>query len=199
MITLALETSTVCGSVAVLENEKTLFNDLFMANRSHSSLLFVSIERALVAAPRCDQIVVGLGPGSYSGVRIAVSAAIGLSLGTGAKLLGVPSIAAFNAEEYLAIGDARRGTFYFSHLRSGEIIEGPTLLEREILEEKIRATMLPVLASEQMQGFPNVTLAFPCAEKLARLAARGSSIFARDNLEPIYLRDPHITQPKKLK
>src|SRR4051812_19650790 len=109
MITLALETSTTQSSVAVIEDGKILSNDSFTADRSHSSLLFASLECALAAAPRCDQIVVGLGPGSYSGVRIAISAATGISLGIGAKLLGIPSIIAFELNEYVAIGDARRG------------------------------------------------------------------------------------------
>jgi tRNA threonylcarbamoyladenosine biosynthesis protein TsaB len=196
MITLALETSTVRGSVAVSDAGKTLFSEAFTADRSHSSQLFVGVERALAAVPHCEQIVVGLGPGSYSGVRIAISAAIGISLGTGAKLLGIPSIAAFEREEYFAIGDARRGAFYFSHVREGKIFEGPTLLERAVLEEKIRAASVSVVASERIENLAGVELLFPSAENLAHLAEHGCSIIARDRLEPIYLREPHITQPK---
>ena len=198
MITLALETSTIRGSVAVSEDGKTLFNEAFTADRSHSSQLFVSLERVFAAVPRCDQIVVGLGPGSYSGVRIAISAAIGISLGSGSRLLGISSIAAFDQREYVAIGDARRGAFYFSHVRDGEILEGPTLLDRGALEEKIRAASVAVIASEHIENVAGHELLFPSADKLAHLAEQGRSIIARDKLEPIYLREPHITQPKKL-
>ena len=203
MITLALETSTTRGSVAAIENGALLFSESFSANRSHSSQLFDCIERTLFAVSeksRIGQIVVGLGPGSYSGVRIAISAAVGLSLGLNAKLLGIPSIVAMNAEEYFAIGDARRGTFYFSHVKTGEVLEGPLLLDPQALEEKIRAVSkqspMPVFASEKIAAFDFIALNFPSAEKLARLAENGRSIIARDFLEPIYLREPHITQPK---
>lgn len=198
MITLAIETSTARGSVAVLENNYALlFNEAFSAERSHSSQLFACLEHALAAAPRFDQIAVGLGPGSYSGVRIAISAAIGLSLGTGAALLGIPSTAAFDAAEYFAIGDARRGAWYFSHVKDGVALEGPLLLDREALEARLAArATLPVFASEPLD-FPGVTLVFPTAENLARLAAEGRGITARGELEPIYLREPHITQPKQ--
>src|SRR5947209_2188686 len=81
MITLALETSTATGSVALLENGRALFSERFGASRGHGSELFVSLERARSLVSRCDQIVVGLGPGSYAGVRIAIAAAIGLAFG----------------------------------------------------------------------------------------------------------------------
>lgn len=233
MITLALETSTTRGSVAVLDGATAVFRESFTAERSHGSMLFASLERAFATVPALStagqtRIVVGLGPGSYSGVRIAISAAIGLSLAAGAETIGIPSIAAAvavdadtdadvaAAGEYLAIGDARRGTFYFSQIRHGEIVAGPMLLTREELDARLavfsggadtageidgdstgdRKGALPVYASEPLP-VPGVSLAFPDAGKLARLAIAGVSIRARGNLEPIYLRDPHITQPRK--
>ena len=153
MTILAIETSTHQGSVAVLHEGRIVFSESCGAGRSHSSLLFAVLERALQAVPepaRIDQIAVGLGPGSYAGVRIAISAATGLALSTGAELVGLPSIAALGEGEYVALGDARRETYYFARVRDGECVEGPVLLSAEELAQKLAGCSVPVLASEEI-------------------------------------------------
>ena len=200
--TLAIETSTHQGSVAVLCAGKIVFSESCGAGRSHSSQLFATLERALASLPeggRIDRVAVGLGPGSYAGVRIAISAAAGFALATGAELVGLPSIVALEEGEYIALGDARRESYYFAHVRKGQCLEGPVLLSAEELAQKLAACPLPVLASEEIPAVIPAALAFrtPCAERLARLAAADLSIVARGDLEPIYLREPHITQAKQ--
>lgn len=202
MILLAIETSTHQGSVAVLRDGALIFNESCGAGRSHSSLLFSTLERALKAIPageKLTQIAVGLGPGSYAGVRIAISAATGLALATGAELLGLSSLPALAEGEYLAIGDARRQSFSFTHINHGACVEGPLLLSAEDLATRLEGTTLPVFTSEAIAAPLSVApeLRYPEAERLARLAAEGRSIASRGNLEPLYLREPHITVPKK--
>ena len=199
MITLAIETSTSLGSVALLEDGRTLFLEKFTAGRGHGAELFASLERVRKFVTRCDRIAVGLGPGSYSGVRIAIAATIGLEFGLGGEVAGIPSILAFDtqAREYLATGDARRHSFYFARIAEDECAEGPLLLDATELEKKIAAHAgLPVFTSAAIDGFPNLEICFPSAERLARLAELGRGISARGIPEPIYLRDPHITQPR---
>ena len=60
-----------------------------------------------------------------------------------------------DAEEYVAIGDARRDTYYFTRVKNGECIHGPHLLEVTALQERLAATAtLPVFT-------PTLALAFP--------------------------------------
>ena len=94
MITLAIDTSTPSGGVAVRIDGELCWEERFLADRSHSASLVLALEKACAQWPQMDQVVIGLGPGSYAGVRIAISAAIGLELAWGAPLLGVPSVAA---------------------------------------------------------------------------------------------------------
>ena len=200
--TLAIETSTHQGSVAVLHEGQIAFSESCGAGRSHSSLLFSVLERALRAVPegaRIDQIAVGLGPGSYAGVRIAIAAATGFALATKAELVGLPSIVALGEGEYVALGDARRESYYFALVRDGECVEGPLLLSAEELAQKLARCPVPVVASEELGAvIPGaIEFRYPCAERLARLAAAGRSIMARGDLQPIYLREPHITTAKK--
>jgi tRNA threonylcarbamoyladenosine biosynthesis protein TsaB len=194
MITLAIETSTTSGGVALLHDGELLFHERFLADRSHSSQLFTVLQRL----PRLDfdQIAVGLGPGSYAGVRIGISAAIGLLAGQEGEMAGIPSVAAYDgAKHYQAVGDARRGAFYFAEVEEGICLEGPKLLTLEELQARLNPA-LPVFASEKISALPQLEFCLPSAEIIARMAQSNRGIYSKDNLEPIYLRDPYITQPK---
>ena len=202
MTTLAIETSTTQGSVALVKDGRVLFSERFPAARGHGPELFSCLQRAIGIAPQCDQIVVGLGPGSYSGVRIAIAAVIGLEMALKAEVVGIPSILALetDAVEYVSIGDARRSSFYFAVIGKDGLLSGPELLDEAGLKAGIGSHAgLPVFASAPIEGIPDLKICFPSAERLARLAELGRGICARGDLEPIYLRDPHITRPGKIK
>ena len=195
MITLAIDTSTTHGSVALLVDGELRLEEMFTSDRSHSASLFPILERARALVPGVDQVAVGLGPGSYAGVRIAIAAAIGLELGLGARLVGIPSVAVLETgmDGYVAIGDARREAFYYTRVEDGVCVDGPRLLSEEELRAAIDG---PVFACVALPAFPSAQLALPSAARLARLAEAGRGIVAAGDLEPIYLREPHITQPK---
>lgn len=219
MITLAIDTSTPHGSVALLDSaalqadppvaEKALLlHEQFVGDRSHSASLFVALEKARALAAHVDIIAVGLGPGSYAGVRIAIAAALGLRLAYGAKLVGIPSVAALDTtvptsygatwpKDYIVIGDARRESFYFTRVEDGACTVGPLLTTEAELRERLSATSLPIYTTEPVPQFPEAQVALPSAANLAILAMTDTGIIATENLEPIYLREPHITQPKK--
>ena len=200
MITLAIDTSTPHGSVALFGDEVLLFHESFIGDRSHSSSLFVALEKVRAQADRVDLIAIGLGPGSYAGVRIAIAAGLGLHLALGAKLVGLTSVAALEtiAPTYIVIGDARRESFYFSRIEDGVCVEGPLLATEEELRQRLEScASLPIFATEPVPQFPSAQIALPSAVRLAHLAASNRGIIATENLEPIYLREPHITQPKQ--
>lgn len=199
MITLAIDTSTNRGSVAVLVDGELKMDEQFTSERSHSSSLFVELEKVRTIAPRVDRIAIGLGPGSYAGVRISIAAALGIQLTQGAELVGIPSVAALetSASRYIAIGDARRDTFYWTAVDEGICVEGPLLLTEAELRERLSTNTLPVFTGEPLDVAPGAQIALPSAIILARLAGANRGIVARGDLEPIYLREPHITQPKR--
>ncbi len=199
MTILAIDTSTNHGTVALLVDGELRLAETFTADRTTSSSLFAVLERAVALAPRVDQVAIGLGPGSYAGVRIAIAAAIGLELGGGARLVGIPSVAALetDAASYCAIGDARRETFYFTRVEDGVCVEGPLLATEAELRARLAAhAALPVFTSAPLAAFPAAQIALPSAARLARLANAARGITATGDLEPIYLREPHITLPK---
>jgi tRNA threonylcarbamoyladenosine biosynthesis protein TsaB len=189
--------STAQGSIAWRENGEGLFDCRFAADRKHSGAFFENVQLCLERFGRPEQIIVGLGPGSYAGVRIAIATAIGLRSATKATVTGIPSICALDVEatDYCVIGDARRQSFFFARVENGQLAEGPILESPAELEARIRKLTLPVFASEPLPQFPAAKLAYPSAGRLAEVARlHGGEIDGA--LEPIYLREPHITVAK---
>jgi len=121
MLSLGLDTSTRLGSVALAGEEGLLGEVALSVRATHSETVMPEVRRLLRRAGRTprdiDRLVVGAGPGSFTGVRIAASLAKGLRAATGAELLAYSSLAALAAGTGLpgrvcALCDARREEVY---------------------------------------------------------------------------------------
>lgn len=196
---LALELSTARGSLAWLDGEIEDGHE-WPNDRKNSSIFFENLNAITKKFGGPDTIIVGLGPGSYAGTRIAISVAIGLQLSSGARLTGLPSICAIqcDAREYCAIGDARRKSFFLARIRGHELVEGPMLFSQAGLQAKLESLEpgIPIFSSEPLPQFERAVVRYPSALVLARLARESHRSFLSPPLEPIYLREPHITFPK---
>jgi len=137
---LALDTSTAALCVAVVGDGRVLADARSIVERSHSVLAVPMVKDALAAAgvarDRLGGIAVGLGPGSYTGVRIAVTIAKTLAWAWGVPLVGVSSLEALalgasgaaspegaadgaGREWIVPLMDARRGQVYTALFESG--------------------------------------------------------------------------------
>lgn len=195
---LALETSSDFASVALWVSGSVRTRREFASKRSLSADLFPVLSVLLEEAPVVEKVVVGLGPGSYAGVRIAIAAAMGLQTVLGCELVGIPSVAAFGGaqESFQAIGDARRGTWYYTQVVHGVCVEGPLLLDSAAaLRSALERGTGPVRSCEAIGEEWGAEVVFPRADLLADLAARDCGVCQRGDLEPLYLRPPHITIP----
>lgn len=195
---LALELSTARGSVAWDDGEGV--EQEWPNDRKNSGPFFTSLQGMMAKYGAPEMIVVGLGPGSYAGVRIAISAAIGLQAACRARLVGLPSICAMECEspDYDVIGDARRQAFFLARIEHGSLLQEPLLLsEAELRTELDVRAALPVFSSDHLPQFSHVRSAFPSAVCLARLARDANRSFSLPPLQPMYLREPHITMPRK--
>ena len=198
---LALELSTARGSLAWLGEDVTHFTREWPNDRKNSSLFFENVDSVTEKFGAPDTIIVGLGPGSYAGTRIAISAAIGLQVSSAAHLIGFPSICAIEcgAHEYCVIGDARRKSFFFARICANDLVEGPTLLAESELKLKLGTIEIeiPVFTSDSLPKFERAVVRFPSALLLAKLAREPQRRFSLPPLEPIYLREPHVTMPAR--
>jgi tRNA threonylcarbamoyladenosine biosynthesis protein TsaB len=211
-LAVALETSTLEPSVAARRGAQTLEQELAGA-RPHARDLLPALERLLRelgAAPReVDTVVVGTGPGSYTGLRVGVATALGLARATGARLAAVPSTeslvraALAPGEEASVVIDARSGELYFARYRRGpaevEVVLAPCVVRAVALEpllapgslvladhDAVRAAGLERRADLRIDRRSRPRALATLELGLARLAARGPD--DPSGVEPLYLR-----------
>lgn len=163
MLTLVLETSTSRGSLALLEGERLRETHGFEALRGHNSAIFDPLESLLAglsshAESRLSRLVVGTGPGSYTGVRIAIAIADALALSHGAELVGASSFIGAECggerDRYWMVGDARRQSWYRAEIRDGRL-SGPVVTEsRAAWEKAVRGAWMRESRFTALTGVP---------------------------------------------
>lgn len=149
---LGIDSSTAAGSAAVVEGEVLLGEVWFSGAGTHSQVLMVSVARVLeITGTKLESlsgVAVGLGPGSFTGVRVALSTAKGLAFGLGIPLVGVPTLETLAAGAAHSCGlvcpmvDARAQRIYTALFR---FLDGSM---QQIEEEALR-DLMPWLQSLQ--------------------------------------------------
>lgn len=120
---LAIETSTMLGGIAILdETEGLIFESRLNVRTTHSERLMTEIDHALKQAGNkisdFDAFAVGIGPGSFTGLRIGLSTVKGFSFATGKPVVAVPTLEAFawnfpySIYPVCPMLDARKGEVY---------------------------------------------------------------------------------------
>ena len=180
-LTLALDTSTPVGTVGLGENGLVLAESLLTVRATHSEAVLPEIRRMMEAVGRgvgdLESVVVGAGPGSFTGVRIAASFAKGICFPLSIPLFAYSSLAAIAAgvegsDPVCATIDARRGQVYAAGFRLGPRLE--TLFGPEALAAESIAGLLS-------EGEPWV-LAGSGVARLAQTARRAGWTIAGEEL-----------------
>jgi len=195
---LGFDLSTRRGTIALVNDGRVLCARDWPNDRRNSAPFFTVLNEIIREHGAPEAIVVGLGPGSYTGTRIAISAAIGLQATTAAALTGLSSLSGISEEsEYIVIGDAKRASFFFATIGRGLFATKPDLLSQNEMNERILSiTTIPMYTSDELPQFTAVQLRFPSATLLCLRAQKFPQNLARAPLAPIYLREPHITTPQ---
>lgn len=205
---LAIETSTTKASLALVDRQggDVLWQATFESDRLHNAKIFDPVAEALnFSRGKLERMVVGLGPGSYSGIRVGIAVANGLGLALDLPVVGLASIAVLSGEaEFIVTGDARRSSFYLAHILNRRLVKEPEMVEKgQWLDElaMLRHKGLNIYTTEKpLAAEDGIELRCPEATELAREASlmEGGewSKLADQPLQPVYLRAPYITQPK---
>jgi tRNA threonylcarbamoyl adenosine modification protein YeaZ len=147
-----------------------------------------------------DCVAVGLGPGSYAGIRAGIAFAQGWQLARDIKLLGISSVECI-AEQAWADGltgtvnivvDAQRGEFYVGQfsLSEKDLKElQPTRLAGLAEVQEIERAGETLIGPEVTKWFPGGRVVFPRASVLGQIALRRNDFVSGEKLEPIYLRE----------
>lgn len=133
MRVVGIETSTLVGGVALLDDDTLVAEYTLNVSQTHSERLLAALDRILAATrsglDEVDGLAVAVGPGSFTGLRIGLATAKGLALATGRPLVGVPTLDAlarafpFAQHPVCPILDAKKGEVYASLYRTdrGEV------------------------------------------------------------------------------
>lgn len=214
---LVIETSTPAASLAVVDASGELIQREFTSDRSHNALLFPPLQELVAGHPAGSirLVLVGSGPGSYSGTRVGISAAQGVAIAHGAPTVAFPSILALpqaeNGAPYLVIGDARRGSFWTSEIENFTLKSEPSLTDAQGLQNAVSAAVSaghPVVSFEDPSRYPleasvleRVRLGFPTAKLLWKAWTSTDeetrAFWAATTPQPMYLKPPHITPAKR--
>jgi tRNA threonylcarbamoyladenosine biosynthesis protein TsaB len=141
-VILALETATMCGSVALVAENRCLGEFTLQTGETHSRRLLAGIDWLLqesgIGPHEIDAVAVSLGPGSFTGLRICLATAKGLTLALGTRLIGVGTLDGLAAQVAGAgtslvcpVLDARKKEVYCGLYRGSS--EGVARLRREYL------------------------------------------------------------------
>jgi tRNA A37 threonylcarbamoyladenosine modification protein TsaB len=176
-----------------------LFRSDVVHRRSDSSAIFDGLQSAVATCGSPDAICVGLGPGSYNGLRAGIAAARAFASALDLPLLALHSPLALPALDYTSecwvVGDARGGHYWIASIREGVFLQEPHLLPpSEILTKIATRPEVPIFGSAILPELDNLVIATPDAGRLAILAEKADPCFGTP--EPLYLKSPHITAPR---
>jgi tRNA threonylcarbamoyladenosine biosynthesis protein TsaB len=176
---LALDTSTSTASLALFDGEQVLSETTWLAGREHSTRLLVEVELALDRVGRTRQQLTGLvvarGPGSYTGVRVAISIAKGIAAGLAIPAWGVGSLdvlalaASPSSLPIRAVLEAGRGRYATALYRDQGPAGEPRLMT---LDQLVEALAEPTLVIGELR--PDGRAALERLEHV-RLAPRAAS------------------------
>lgn len=191
---LVIDSATAACSTALIDGEALLDARHELVGRGHAERLLPMIDEML-RGRRPQAILVDCGPGSFTGVRVGLAAAHGLSIGWGIPLFGYSSLAAVAAaaeEEEIAVAlQGGHGQLFVQNFKREPLmaVDEPRSL---LVEDAAAAIAAPVVrgsgaaALVAARGFGEVRDALPRAADALRLPPNLRGLPAR----PIYGRPP---------
>lgn len=218
---LAIDTATPAASVALAEDRRLVASAMRVDRRGHAPFLVSAIDFCFDQAgwlpADLDAIVVDVGPGLYTGIRVGLASAQGLAAAIGVPLIPAMSLdaiayrAATGHRHIWAVVDVRRGEFAVAAYRpvpGGVVKDGPPeVVTPEVFRAMLESDPEDILLVGDTQALPeNLTRGlhrvrmgrprYPSADVLVEVASatigKGTAPHP-DEVRPLYLRDPDVT------
>jgi len=227
---LCLETSTAICSVALCDRNGIISYKESSEGKSHAAYLTIFIKELLseagINAGRLDAVAVSKGPGSYTGLRIGVSAAKGIAYGASIPLIGIETTTSMfygitreirlkyladNQTLYVPVLDARRMEVYYSILdsqgKSVSDIKAEVISESSFstIPESVRMLFFGDGAEKCRQTIRRSNTGFIREFRLSATSMHKPVLSALEDhrfediayFEPFYLKDFITSRPKK--
>jgi len=176
MNTLVIDTSTTRTSCALFHENELLFTSQHDGATEHAEALPKMVAAALQVESAIDQVVVGMGPGPFTGLRVGIVFAESFALARGIPCIGVCSLDGIDidSDNCIVATDARRKEIYWAHYKSGARVEGPFVSKVEEIVKR----------SETKFGFGFTEPVYP-SPHLLLVKSKSSPVSS-----PLYLRRP---------
>lgn len=170
-----------------------------------------ALREAQIEREQIECVAIGLGPGSYTGIRSAIALAQGWALAAAdrqIKFIGLSSADCIAAEaqdqgltgSIAVLIDAQRNEFYLASYKDGQIIEPLRLASLADVQARMQAGEI-LIGPEVTKWFPTGRLIVPRAATLAKMATHQTEFMPAHKLQPIYLRETKFVKalaPRKL-
>lgn len=174
---LLIDTSTSRTSIAIVSAGKTLFASHHDGALSHGEALPELIAQGLKVENKIDRVIVGMGPGPFTGLRVGISFAQSFALGRGIPWQGVCSLDAIASQvsesDFIVAIDARRKEVFYARYTNGSRIGEPKVCQ----PSQLVALNIPIYGEASNQ--------FPDPTSFISIAEAGATY-----LQPIYVRRP---------
>ncbi len=166
-ISLAIDTSTSRTVVGLTDGNQVLFESYAEGATDHGRAVSDLVSQALLNNPAPEQVVVGMGPGPFTGLRVGIAFARTFALSREIPVIGVCSLDAIEIEgdNYTVAIDARRKEIYWARYESGKRVEGPSVNKPDEIKDFIIGK-------------------YPSVAALVKLSS------VQNEIEPFYLRRP---------
>jgi tRNA threonylcarbamoyl adenosine modification protein YeaZ len=199
VLALVLDTSTPAVSAGLVrvgpDGEEVLAEHVVVDGRRHGELLAVGMREVLRHGVP-EAVVVGVGPGPFTGLRVGIMSAAAFGSARGIPVLGVCSLDGLASPDTLVVTDARRKEVYWAAYDSaGHRVDGPHVTAPSLAQQAIQGRTV-VGDGALMYGFATADEPrYPSVARLARAAAHGDPL----PLTPLYLRRPDAVEPVGVK
>ena len=126
---LVIDTSTSRTIIGLVKDEQILWQGFHDGATDHGNAVALLAKQALAAGVNPERVVVGMGPGPFTGLRVGISFARAFAAARNIPVIGICSLDAIVIEQadYTVAIDARRKEIYWARYQNGVRIEGPAV------------------------------------------------------------------------
>ena len=194
-LVLAIDTSTPAVTAGIVADGELLAERVSIDARAHAERITPNVLAALADAGRSmadlDAVVIGCGPGPFTGLRVGMATASAYGHALGIPVYGVCSLDAIGGQtrgEALVVTDARRREIYWARYRDGVRVEGPAVSAPADVDAGPVQSVAGSPEHAASFGLPCVEPLYPNSIGLVRAVADWSQ--PPSALVPLYLRRP---------
>jgi tRNA threonylcarbamoyl adenosine modification protein YeaZ len=186
VLVLVLDTSTPAITAGLVRDGEVVAERVTVDARRHGEMLAVGLQEVLQHGSP-DRVVVGVGPGPFTGLRVGIVTAAAFADARGLPVQGICSLDGLSAPSTAVVTDARRKEVYWAvYDEQGARVEGPHVTTPAEAQQRITVARV-VGDGAVLHGFAtDPSPRYPSVARLAEVAVQGEGL----PLTPLYLRRP---------